>query len=112
MKVFFLEIQQIWQTPGSEAARQPEERAGFEGSFRWAGGQASAPPAEIGTHFEAVGGNRHQLWQRASKQRAARQRAARQTAEAEDRGQRTGAGGRIFQNDGCGARASTGESCG
>ena len=59
------------------------------------------------------------LWRRASKQRAARQRAARQTAEAEDRGQRTedrghrtGAGGRIFQNDGCGARASTGGSCG
>ena len=50
--------------------------------------------------------------QRAARQRAARQRAARQTAEAEDRGHRTGAGGRIFQNDGCGARASTGGSCG
>ena len=47
--------------------------------------------------------------QRAARQRAARQRAARQTAEAEDRGQRIED---TAQNDGCGARASTGESCG
>ena len=47
---------------------------------------------EIGTTFEAAGGIRHQLWQRASKQRAARQRAEDRGQRIEGRGQGQGAG--------------------